>query len=137
MSENDIDTIVTSANSFRTGNDVKGLARAYHAGSAEYFGDDVTGKVTGLTINSLASAVAISRGENASEAYAYAGKAENKDELVDELEEAWMELGLMGENAPISEISPYSVGPILPYLNGILSIVHEIDVSEAKEEFYG
>lgn len=133
----DIEGIVHSATAFRNAHDVKGLAKAYHAASAEYFGDDVTGKVTGLTTDALAAAIALSRGESAAKAYEYAGKAESKDELVDELEAAWREIGLLGDDAHIAEISPYSVGPILPYLVGILSNTHEIDVSEAVEVFYG
>lgn len=140
MSENtdEIESIESSANSFRASRSVSGkdgLAAAYRCASAEYFGEDITGKVTGLTVNALAAGIAVIRGENADSAKAYAFEVESKDELVAELEEAFAERGILGEDGPLAEVSAYSVGPVLPWLLGVLSVSHEIDVAEVTEPY--
>lgn len=118
----DTDAVVSSANGFRANRDVPEMATALHEGSEEYFGEDVTGRVTGLTTRVLGAALAIVRGEGAEAAYVYVGKADGKEELVEELEAAFEEAGFED-----LEVSGQSVGPILPLLLGILAQSHDIE----------
>lgn len=138
MSEltHDIEAVTASKTAFRGNYNVKELARAYRLSSDEYFGENVVGeKVSGLTVNALAGAIAIVRGEEASKAYEYAGKADSKDTLVRELETALRETGFENDEGDSSiEVSPYSIGPILPWLLGVLSVSHDLEVGDIVSE---
>ena len=125
MSEHDIEAVMAAHDELRSKHTVDGLAARFRAAQATYFGDDVTGYISGRTLNNVAAMIAIVRGEGAEKAYAYSGKME-MDALVAELRNALDEAGF-----DEFELAGNSVGPDLPLILAMLSETHGVGVSSA------
>lgn len=114
------------AGEIRSAHDVNGLCARWRTAQRSYFGEDVAGYTSGRTVNNLAAMIAILRGEDADAAYVYAGRAESKDELVDELVVALEESGFDGVDIGVN-----SIGPLLPLMLAILQETHEVSIPHA------
>ncbi|MFB6236905.1 MAG: hypothetical protein ABEH81_00810 [Halopenitus sp.] len=145
MSETEYDTstVESSMKAFKVSHDVNGLCARFEAASREFFGvdpdtesgsgDDIAGYTSGLTKANLAAMTVIARDGSPEDAKILIAD-HTKEELKDELEIALRESGAAPEDATI-EIRD-SIGPFLPRILGVLSVGHEIDVSEAIERHY-
>ena len=136
----DLDRVVSLKEQFDSDYYINGKCIRFRAAALKYFDtepapDDVVGYMTGATMQNLAAAIAIVRGEDVTDVRRYAGQYSTKLELVTELQQAIEELGFdVHSSDPTEDIGAQSIGPIIPWILAVLTEVHEIDVEEAVSQ---
>lgn len=138
----DTTTVTASENAFKTADyELNGRCARFRCASREWFevdpdsDNDPVGYMSGLTKSNLSAMIAIVRGVNdPNSAYAIKGK-HTKEELKDVLETEIRERGVIDEDRSLTVRD--SVGPLLNPMLGLLSGIHDIDVSDSLETHRG
>lgn len=102
------------------------LVKYFREKGAELPDADVAGYTSGRTKSNLGACIAVLRGEGAEEAYAYIGRADSMDDLVDELVIALEENGFDG-----IDIGVKAIGPIMPLMLAVLEVTYGISIPHA------